>query len=92
MRRVGLTTTDHGMKRRVEDTTGESTGTTSGFAGSGICSPGRNAELGGGEVRYRHRGAGRLVEGCLSTLLPRHNEARERARQSDGAAHCRPAK
>ena len=44
---------------------------------------GRNAELGGGEVR--HRGAGRLVEGYLSTLLPRHNEARERARQSDRA-------
>ena len=31
-------------------------------------------------------------EGYLSTLLPCHNEARERARQSDGAAYCRPAK
>ena len=50
---------------------------------------GRNAELGGGEVW--HRSAGRLVEGYLSTLLPCHNnEARERARQSDNAAHCRP--
>ena len=35
---------------------------------------GRNAELGGSEVW--HRGAGRLVEGYLSTLLPCHNEAR----------------
>ena len=52
---------------------------------------GRNAELGGSEVW--HRGAGRLVEGYLSTLLPCHNnEARERARQSDGAAYRRPAK
>ena len=49
---------------------------------------GRNAELGGSEVW--HRGAGRLVEGYLSTLLPCHNnEARERARQSDGAAYRR---
>ena len=52
---------------------------------------GRNAELGGREVW--HRGAGRLVEGYLSILLPCHNnEARERARQSDGAAYRRPAK
>ena len=40
MRRAGLTTTDHGMKRRVEPTTVESTGITSGFAGSGSCSAG----------------------------------------------------
>ena len=52
---------------------------------------GRNAELGGSEVW--HRGAGRLVEGYLSTLFPCHNnEARERARQSDGAAHYLLAK
>ena len=46
---------------------------------------GRNAELGDGEVW--HRGASRLVEGCLSTLLPRHNnEARERAREAQRSA------
>ena len=33
-----LNPVDHGMKRRVDDTTGESTGTTSGLAGSGFCS------------------------------------------------------
>ena len=40
MRRAGLPTADHGMKRRVEPTTVESTGITSGFAGSGCCSAG----------------------------------------------------
>ena len=40
MRKAGLPTTDHGMKRRVEPTTVESTGITSGFAGSGCCSAG----------------------------------------------------
>ena len=40
LRRAGLPTADHGMKRRVEPTTVESTGITSGFAGSGCCSAG----------------------------------------------------
>ena len=36
----GLTTVDQGMKRLVDATTGELTGSTSGLAGSGICSVG----------------------------------------------------
>ena len=40
LRKAGLPTADHGMKRRVEPTTVESTGITSGFAGSGCCSAG----------------------------------------------------
>merc|ERR1711965_1236775 len=40
LRKAGLPTEDHGMKRRVDPTTVESTGITSGFAGSGCCSAG----------------------------------------------------
>ena len=40
LRKAGLLTADHGMKRRVEATTVESTGITNGFAGSGFCSAG----------------------------------------------------
>ena len=87
LRKAGLPTADHGMKRRAEPTTVESTGITSGFAGSGFCSAGMLSS-----ATARSGIAAPVVSSArlYSRVTTKHESVHDR--QSDGAAHCRPAK
>ncbi|EOD36714.1 hypothetical protein EMIHUDRAFT_200881 [Emiliania huxleyi CCMP1516] len=73
--KAGLPTADHGMKRRVEPTTVESTGITSGFAGSGCCSAGM---LSSG-ITSGFAGSGCCSAGMLSSAAARHESVHDRA-------------
>ena len=85
-----LNPVDHGMKRRVDDTTGESTGSTSGLAGSGFCSAGM---LSLAAVRSGIAApvvSSRATSRLYSRVTTKHESVHDR--QSDGAAHYLLAK
>ena len=87
LRKAGLFTTDHGMQRRVEDTTVESTGITSDFAGSGFCSAGM---LSSAAVRSGIAApvvSSRAASQLYSRVTTKHESVLDRA---NSAAHCRP--
>ena len=89
MRKAGLPTADHGMKRRVEATTVESTGTTNDFAGSGFCSAGMlssaTARSGIAAPVVSSRAASRLY----SRVTTKHESVLDRA-TAQRTAECRP--
>ena len=85
LRRAGLTTTDHGMKRRVEPTTVESTGITSGFAGSGSCSAGMLSSAAARSGIAAPVVSSRATSRLYSRVTTKHESVHDR--QSDGAAH-----